>query len=204
MGAWGTAALTNDDAQDLLDALRPLTGRERVARVHDALVAYATYDRRRRAGETRPGEPEVDDGSRESLTAIAAAWLVAEALGRVPRPETPGLLAAEPASILADLAIVSRRAMEQVLADDGLRATWHHNADAWSAEVRRLHAALAPEAPSVPAGGPGVAGSGLGADAAEDDEDLDDPAALHRHNVLYRWRMLILLVVLLLVAFAMR
>ena len=36
------------------------------------------------------------------------------------------------------------------------------------------------------------------------DEDLDDPATLHRHNVRYRWRVLVVLAIVLLIATVLR
>src|SRR5687768_3953408 len=142
MGAWGTGPLKNDAAQDLIADLEPLSGDARVRAVRDVFAAYDAYDRRRQAAGAAP-RPGADGG-------------------RVERPARPALLGGESGEVLNELADAARGTLAAILADPALAAVWHHRAGGWTHDVRRLHAALAPEAPTVPAG-------------TGEYEDLDDP-----------------------------
>src|SRR5688500_14125014 len=177
MRTWGTSPLKNDAAQDLIADLEPLSGDARVRAVRDVFAAYDAYDRRRQAAGAAP-RPDTDDGSDQAMRAIGAAWFVAAALARVERPARPALLAGESREVLNELADAARGTLAAILADPALAAVWHHHAGGWTHDVRRLHAALAPGAPTVPPG-------------TGEYEDLDDPQTLARHDRQYRAKMLL-------------
>ncbi|HSD18147.1 MAG TPA: hypothetical protein VLC71_12930 [Thermomonas sp.] len=180
MREWGSGPLKNDAAQDLILALEPLSADGRVLAVRQVFAEHGDLHRRLR--EAAPVMPLADGDApiEASLRAIAAGWLVAAALGRVVRPARQAMLAGTPADVLAELANIARDTLAAILADDAEIAARRRHAWSWNDEIRRLHAALAPDAPLLPAG-------------TGEYEDLDDPETLARHNWQYRMKMLLLM-----------
>ena len=191
MRAWGTGPLKNDAAQDLILALEPLSVGGRVFAVREVFAEHGAWDRRRREATPGIAMPDGVEHSQASLRAIAAAWLVAAALERVVRPRQPAMLAGAPANVLGELANTARDTLALILTEEEQVADLSHDADARSGEIRRLHAALAADAPTVPAG-------------TGEYEDLDDPGTLARHNRLYRTKMLLLMATLIVAVYVFR
>jgi hypothetical protein len=88
-------------------------------------------------------QPQVEDGSLEAEHAIGAAWAVAARLGAVPAGDQAHHLQALSPAELSALAALAQPALQAIVANPLLRASWYDSFDDWAAHLDALRQALA-------------------------------------------------------------